>query len=152
MPLADWPLLDILGQFGAMLNHTLTLTWVPHSDLDTVVYLLLLPTAALLISIMRLTFGLRVLGYRSVLVAVGFYEIGILPSLMVIAVVVGVIILLRPTMQRVRLPLYARVSIVLSVTACVLVSSLFIGSWLRSEWIWSLASVSYTHLRATRPY
>lgn len=139
MPLADWPLLDILGQFGAMLNHTLTLTWVPHSDLDTVIYLLLLPTAALLISIVRLTFGLRVLGYRSVLVAVGFYEIGILPSLMVIVVVVGVIILMRPTMQRVRLPLYARVSIVLSVTACVLVSSLFIGSWLRSEWIWSLA-------------
>lgn len=139
MPLADWPLFDILGRFGAMLNHTLTLVWVPPSDLDTVIYLLLLPTAALLISIVRLTFGLRVLGYRSVLIAVGFYEIGILPSLMVITVVMGIIIFMRPTMQRVRLPLYGRVSIILSVTACVLVSSLFIGSWLRSEWIWSLA-------------
>lgn len=139
MPLADWPLLDILGRFGAILNHSLTLVWVPHSDFDTVIYLLLLPTAALLISIVRLTFGLRVLGYRSVLVAVGFYEIGILPSLVVIVVVVGTIILMRPTMQRVRLPLYGRVSIVLSITACILVSSLFIGSWLSSEWIWSLA-------------
>ena len=45
MPLADWPLLDILGRFGAILNHSLTLVWVPHSDFDTVIYLLLLPTA-----------------------------------------------------------------------------------------------------------
>ncbi len=139
MPLADWPLFDTLGQFGVMLNNTLTLTWVPVSDRDTVIYLLLLPTAGLIISIVRLTFGLRILGYRSVLMAVGFYEIGILPSLVVIAVVVAIIILMRPTMQRARLSLYARLSMILGITACILISALFIGSWLRSEWIWSLA-------------
>ena len=139
MLLADWPLLGGLSQLGSVLNNGLTLTWVPVSDRDTVIYLLLLPTAALLISIVRLTLGLRVLGYRSVLIAVGFNEIGILPSLMVIFVVLGIVILMRPSIRRARLPLYARISMVLAITACILVSALFIGSWLRSEWIWSLA-------------
>lgn len=139
MPLVEWPLFDTLGQFGVMLNNTLTLTWVPVSDRNTVIYLLLLPTAGLIISIVRLTFGLRILGYRSVLMAVGFYEIGILPSLLVIALVVGIIILMRPAMKRARLSLYARISMILGITSCILISTLFIGSWLRSEWIWSLA-------------
>ncbi|NBQ70505.1 MAG: hypothetical protein EBU46_17405, partial [Nitrosomonadaceae bacterium] len=43
MLLADWPLLSGLGQLGSLLNNGLTLTWVPVSDRDTVIYLLLLP-------------------------------------------------------------------------------------------------------------
>lgn len=139
IPLADWPLFDTLGQIGAMLNNKLTLTWVPVPDRGTVIYLLMLPIAALLIAIVRLTLGLRVLGYRSVLVAVGFNEIGILPSLVVMTLVVVIIILMRPTMLRARLSLYARTSMILGITACILVAALFIGSWLSSEWIWSLA-------------
>lgn len=139
MPLADVPLLDALRRIGMTLNQTLTLEWVPPSDRRTVSYLLLLPTAALLITIARLTFGMRVLGYRSVLIAAGFQEIGIVPGLLVVIVVVGIIALLRPTMRRVRLPLYARVSTILSVTACIMVAALFVGPWLRSELIWSLA-------------
>ncbi len=139
LPLSEWPVFHTLGQFGAMINHSLTLTWVPYSDRDTVIYLLLLPTAALMISITRLTFGLRILGYRSVLIAVGFNEIGIFPSLTVIIVVVGIILVLRPTMDHVRLPLYGRVSIVLGITSCILITSLFMGSWFMSEWVWSLA-------------
>lgn len=139
MQLADWPVLRELGQFGVLLNNSLSLAWVPVSDRNTVIYLLVLPTAALLISIFRLTLGLRVLGYRAVLIAVGFNEIGILPSLLVIFIVLGTVIAVRPSIRQARLPLYARVSIILSITACILVSALFLGSWLRSEWIWSLA-------------
>lgn len=139
MPLADWPSLDNIVRLGVLLNSTLTLTWVPVADRDVVVYLLLLPIAALLISITRLTLGLRILGYRSVLIAVGFNEIGVMPSLIVIVVVVGIIIIMRPTIRRARLPLYARVSMVLGITACVLITALFIGAMLRSEFIWSLA-------------
>jgi len=139
MQLAGWPLLNELSQLGILLNNSLNLAWVPVSDRNTVIYLLVLPTAALLISIARLTLGLRVLGYRSVLIAVGFNEIGILPSLLVIFIVLGIVILVRPSIRQARLPLYARISAVLAITACVLVSALFIGSWLRSEWIWSLA-------------
>ena len=139
MLLADWPLLNGLSELGVLLNNSLNLAWVPAVDRDTVIYLLVLPTAALLISIVRLTFGLRVLGYRSVLMGVGFYEIGILPSLLVIFIVLGTVILVRPSIRQARLPLYARISVALAITACILVSALFIGSWLRSEWIWSLA-------------
>ncbi|MFZ1713355.1 MAG: 7TM domain-containing protein [Nitrosomonas sp.] len=139
MPIADWPLLDKMVRLGVLLNNTLTLTWVPVADRDVVIYLLMLPIAALLISITRLTLGLRMLGYRSVLIAVGFNEIGVMPSLIVIVVVVGIIIIMRPTIRRARLPLYARVSMALGITACVLISALFMGAMLRSELIWSLA-------------
>ncbi len=139
MPLADWPLLDALSRFGALLDQTLTLAWVPPSNLRKVIYLLLLPSAALLIAIARLTFGLRVFGFRSVLVAVAFHELGVLPSLVVMAAVLGFVVWLRPTMRRVRLPLYARISIILAITACILIAALLVGSWLRSELIWSLA-------------
>lgn len=138
-PLLGVPGVEHLRHVGELLDQSLTLVWVPSADRNAVIYLLLLPTAALLITLARLTFGLRVLGYRSVLIAVGFHEIGILPSLLVISVVVGIIILLRPSMRRVRLPLYARVSMILGITACILVSALLIGAWQRSEMIWSLA-------------
>lgn len=139
MAIPDIVLLQELRQFGAALNDSLTLEWVPPADRHAVIYLVLLPTGALLITIARLTFGLRVLGYRSVLIAVGFQEIGIVPSLLVMAAVLGMIALLRPTMRRVRLPLYARVSMILGITACMMVVTLFVGAWLRSELLWSLA-------------
>jgi D-alanine-D-alanine ligase len=138
-PVAGWSLFDPVRRFGAMLNGTLTLEWIPLADRHAVTYLLMLPTAALLITIVRLTFGLRVLGFRSIVVAAGFQEIGILPSLVVIAIVLGIITLLRPTMRRMGLPLYARVSLILGITACTMVATLFVGPWLRSELIWSLA-------------
>ncbi len=135
----EWPLLDGLAAFGAALESTLTLAWVPANNRTAAEYLVLLPTAALLITMARLTFGLRVLGFRPVLIAVGFNELGVLPSLIVMGVVIGVIVALRPTMRRVRLPLYARVSLVLGITACVQVGFLLVGSWQRSELVWSLA-------------
>lgn len=130
---------DWLLQAGAALDQGFTLAWVPASDRGAVTYLLMLPTAALVITLARLTLGLRVLGYRSILIAIGFHEIGVLPSMLVMSVVVGIIVLLRPSMRRVRLPLYARVSMILGITACILVAALMIGAWQRSELIWSLA-------------
>ena len=136
---SEWPLLDSLAAFGAALDNTLTLAWVPAGNRAAAEYLVLLPTAALLITVARLTFGLRVLGFRPVLIAVGFNELGVLPSLIVMGVVIGVVATLRPTMRRVRLPLYARISLILGITACVQVGALLVGSWLRSELVWSLA-------------
>jgi D-alanine-D-alanine ligase len=139
MPGDGLPGLQTLRTVGAMLNHEFTLEWIPTADRDKIIYLALLPTAALLITVARLTLGLRVLGYRSILVAVGFREIGVLPGLLAMGMVLGVIVALRPTLRRVRLPLYARVSMILGITACLMVGALFLGSWLRSELVWSLA-------------
>ncbi len=139
MSLPGIPMAEYLRQFGAMLDRTATLEWVPRADRSHVIYLLLLPSAGLIITITRLTFGLRILGYRAILIAVGFEEIGVWPSLVLMAVVIGIIALLRPVMKRVRLPMYARISLIFSITACLMVVALFAGPWLRSELIWSVA-------------
>jgi D-alanine-D-alanine ligase-like ATP-grasp enzyme len=139
MRIADWPLFVPLAQLGEALDSAFTLAWVPPPDRKAVDYLLFMPTATLLIVLARLTFGLRVLGYRSILIAVGFRVVGILPSAVVMLVVFGVVALLRPGMRQARLPLYARVSLILAITACLMVSFLFVGMWQRSELIWSLA-------------
>ncbi len=128
-----------LISLGHFLNTVVTLEWVPTLDRHAVIYVMLLPTAALLITLARLTFGLRVLGFRSVLIAVGFQEVGVGPSLLLIAVVLGVITSLRPWMRRVRLPLYARVSLILAITAGIQILFLMIGSWQRSHTMFHLA-------------
>lgn len=131
--------LSPLISLGHFLDVVVTLEWVPTLDRHAVIYVMLLPTAALLITFARLTFGLRVLGFRSVLIAVGFQEVGVGPSLLLIAVVLGVIATLRPWMRRVRLPLYARVSLILAMTAGLQILFLMVGSWQRSHTMFNLA-------------
>jgi D-alanine-D-alanine ligase len=132
-------LLGPLSSLGHFLDTVITLEWVPITQRHSVIYLMLLPTAALLITLARLTFGLRVLGLRSVLIAVGFQEIGVGPSLVLIAVVLGGIAGIRPWMRRIRLPLYARLSLILALTACMQIFFLLLGSWQRSPVIFNLA-------------
>lgn len=138
-PLSDGRMMGPLLSLGYFLDTVVTLEWVPIEQRHLVIYLMLLPTAALLITLARLTFGLRVLGFRSVLIAVGFQEVGVGPSLVLIAVVLGVIAILRPWMRRVRLPLYARISLILALTACIQIFFLLLGSWQRSPTIFNLA-------------
>ena len=132
-------ILDPLVSLGHFLNTVITLEWVPSLERHAIIYVMLLPTAALLITLSRLTFGLRVLGFRSVLIAVGFQEVGVVPSLLLIAVVLGVIAALRPWMRRIRLPLYARISLILAITACIQIIFLMLGSWQRSLTVFNLA-------------
>jgi hypothetical protein len=139
MGIPDWQLAALLAQLGDALNSAFTLAWVPKPDRKSVDYLLFIPTAALCIVLARLTFGLRVLGLRAILIAVAFRELGILPSAVVMLVVFFVVALLRPGMRKARMPLYARMSLILAITACLMVSFLFIGMWQRSEFVWSLA-------------
>ncbi|MGH8222538.1 MAG: 7TM domain-containing protein, partial [Woeseiaceae bacterium] len=130
---------DSLREFGQTLNESLSLAWVPAGERDTILYLLLLPTGALLIVLARLTFGLRVLGLRAILIGIGIQEAGLLPSLMLIAVVVGVIVAVRPSLRRIRLPMYARVAVVLSLAAMIMVGGLLVGPWVHSQAVWNVA-------------
>ena len=134
-----WNGFDLLHPLGVFLNRSLTLEWVPPDDRWTILYLLMLPTAVLLITATRLTLGIRVLGLRAILIAVGFRAIGIVPSLLLIAVVVATVVLVRPATQRIRLPLYARISVISCIAAVIMVAALFLGPWMRSEVIWSVA-------------
>ncbi len=128
-----------LRTIAGALNQTLSLSAIPPGQRDAVLYLLLLPTCALLVALARLTFGIRVLGFRSILIAVGFHQSGIIPSLLLISVAVATIVLVRPWMRRIRLPYYARVSVILCVVAMTMVGALLAGPWMRSDVLWGVA-------------
>jgi D-alanine-D-alanine ligase len=131
--------LGTLRELGETLNQTFTLDWVPPSDRPKILYLMLLPTGALMVAFARMTLGVRVLGLRAILLAIGFRAAGLVPSLTLMAVVVGTIVLIRPWIRRIRLPLYARIAVVLGLSTTIMVGALLIAPWLRSEAIWSVA-------------
>jgi D-alanine-D-alanine ligase len=128
-----------LRDLGRVLNQSFTLRWVTVDDRPTILYLLALPTGALLVAVARLTLGLRVLGLRAILIAIGFQEIGFVASFGLMIVVVGAIVALRPSMRRIRLPLYARLPVVLCVVATIMVGALLLGPWARSEAVFNVA-------------
>lgn len=139
MPGSPLGALPGIASLGGWLDSNLTLAWIPAEDRHKVLYLLVLPAAGLLITLSRLTFGLRVLGFRSILIGVAFHEIGIFSSLVVMASVIGIIVLLRPWMRRMRLPMYARLSLILGLTACMQILALLGGTWERSDLVWNFA-------------
>lgn len=128
-----------LALIGAHLNDSLTLDWIPPLDRAGILYILLLPTAALIIALARLTLGIRVLGFRSILIAIGFQEIGVIPSLLLIATIVCTIVAIRPAMRRSRLPLYARVAVILGIVAMTMTAGLIVGASLGSATLFSFA-------------
>ncbi|MGH9870234.1 MAG: 7TM domain-containing protein [Candidatus Polarisedimenticolia bacterium] len=133
------PILGPLRELGAWLNQRFSLEWVPPADRPEILYLTLLPTGALLVALFRLTFGVRVLGLRAILIAIGFHVSGFLPSLLLMAVVLTVILVIRPWTRLVRLPLYARIALILGLSALIMVGALLIAPWLRSDTVWGVA-------------
>lgn len=131
--------LGSLRRFGVWLNQNITLDWVPPGDRQAILYLLVLPTATLLVAFTRLTLGVRVLGLRAIMIAVAFRAIGILPSLVLILLVIGVIILIRPWFQRIQLPLLARIGVIVCLSSIVMVGALVIAPWFDSQAAWSVA-------------
>jgi D-alanine-D-alanine ligase len=128
-----------LRDFGQALDRSFTLDWIPPHDRGAILYLLLLPTGALLVAFTRLTLGIRVLGFRAILIAMGFRASGVGPSLALMAVVVGTIIVIRPWFRSIRLPLYARIAVILCLSATFMIGAILIAPSLRSETIWSVA-------------
>ncbi len=133
------PGLSAMTATGDWLNQYLTLQWIGFEDRDVVLYILLLPLAALLIALTRLTLGIRVLGFRSILIAIGMQENGVVPCLLLILLIACTVVLVRPSMRRAGMPLYARVAVVLCVVSFVMLGALFTGAWLDSVTLWSMA-------------
>lgn len=134
-----WGPLDLIRNFGNTLNQSFSLTAVPADQRDHVVFLLFIPTCAMLIELARLTFGIRVLGFRSILISVGFHQAGILSSLLLIGIVVATVVLVRPWLKRTGLPYFARVSVILCIVATTMVLALLAGPWMRSSLLWGAA-------------
>ena len=128
-----------LRALGETLNQSFTLDWIPPGDRGAILYLLMLPTAALLVVFTRLTLGVRVLGLRAILIAIGFKASGFVPSLLLMLVVVATILLIRPWMRRIRLPLYARIALILCLSATIMIGALLLAPRLHSDAIWGVA-------------
>ncbi|MEQ8261997.1 7TM domain-containing protein [Pseudohaliea sp.] len=124
---------------GAWLNDHLTLHWVPAVDRDTVLHIVMLPLAALLVALTRLSLGVRVLGFRAILIAIGMQEIGVLPSLLLIAIIALTVVLVRPFMRASGMPLYARVATILTIVAATMVTGLLFGAHVDSSMLTSFA-------------
>jgi D-alanine-D-alanine ligase len=128
-----------IQEIGNTLNQFFSLSAVPPDQREHVLYLLFLPTSALLVALARLTFGIRVLGFRSILISVGFHQSGIVPSLLLITVAVATVVLVRPWLKRIALPYYARVSVILCIVAVTMLGALLAGPWMRSDILWGTA-------------
>lgn len=129
---------SLLPSLGHDLNELLSLHRVPSAHRSRILYLLFLPTGAMLIALARLTFGLRVIGFRSILISVGFQQSGVVPGMLLIAVMVVVVGGVRPALIGMRLPYYARVSVIMSISVLVLLTILVIAPWMRSDVLWRL--------------
>lgn len=144
--IAAWPgLLDpewagtLLISVGQTLNDVLSLHNVAPADRDRILYVLFVPVGAVLIAVMRLILGVRVIGFRAILIAVGFQHSGIVNTLLLIGVVVLLVVAIRPALVRMRLPYYARVAVIMCVAVLVLLGALILAPGLRSETLWSMA-------------
>jgi len=133
------PEVSVLSGLGEALNRFLNLRWVGYEDRDVVLYILLLPLSALLTALTRLTLGIRVLGFRAILLSIGFQEIGVLPCLLLILLIAGTVVCVRPSMRRAGMPLYARVAFVLCIVAFTMLGGLMMGAWMDSVTLWSMA-------------
>ena len=133
------PLLIVIGKWPALPTSGLLTQWFSLDALPAAVHhgarhILFVPLGAVLVVFCRLTLGIRVLGpFRSILLAVAFQVTGILVGLVFLAVIMAIVLAVRPLLRRVRMPYFGRVSVILSVVAAVMVLGLLASAWLQAE-------------------
>ena len=127
------PLLIALGKCGMFpgsefLERIFSLDGGASSMQSRLRYVLFVPFGAMIIVFFRLFLGIRILGpFRSILLAVAFQITGVLAGCAFLAVVTGVIVCIRPVLKRMRLPYFARVSVILSTVACIMIMMFVVG-------------------------
>ncbi len=108
-------------------------TWVSFEQLPQALRgrshaLMLAPLGALLVVFTRLTLGIRVLGpFRSVLLAIAFMTTGMLLGFGFFALVILVVIAVRPLLKKMKLPYFGRKGAMLAAVACMIVAATLIG-------------------------
>lgn len=101
---------------------------VPHAMLARLHHLLFTPVGAMVVVFVRLTLGVRVLGpFRSILLAVAFQVTGTLLGMAFFALVIGVVVCVRPALKRLKMPYFGRSSALLAAVAGTIVLATLIG-------------------------
>lgn len=94
-------------------------------------YILFIPLGAVIVVFVRLVLGIRLLGpFRSILLAVAFQITGILSGCIFLGGVIAVVTAIRPVLKNIRLPYFARVSVLLSMVASIMIAVFLAGKWL----------------------
>ena len=134
--ICKWSMLPTSGLF----LRVFSLADIPNKMNSRVAYILFVPFGATLVVFFRIVLGIRLLGpFRSILIAIAFQITGILPGLVFLAMVVGVVVAIRPQIKAIRLPYFARVSVILSAVASIMILVLLSGAWLDIESLCRLA-------------
>lgn len=127
------PLLTILLKatpttLGSWLSASLSFEALPHEMRSRAAHLLFAPLGALVVVLVRLTLGIRVLGpFRSVLLAIAFEVTGPFVGLAFFAVVLAVVMLVRPVFKRMKLPYFGRSTALLIAVAGTIVLTMLLG-------------------------
>ncbi|MDB6029175.1 MAG: hypothetical protein JWM68_5398 [Verrucomicrobiales bacterium] len=130
------PALLIVGKFSVLPTHEFLQQWFSFKHLSTasmhrLQYVLFVPLAAVVVVFFRLTLGIRLLGpFRSILIAVAFKMTGIVPGLLFLVLTVGFIVAIRPSLRTLRLPYFARISIMLSAVSLVMIAVILGCEWM----------------------
>ncbi len=94
-------------------------------------YILFIPLGAVIVVFVRLVLGIRLLGpFRSILLAVAFQITGIWAGCIFLAGVIAVVTAIRPVLKSICLPYFARVSVLLSMVASIMIAVFLAGRWL----------------------
>ncbi len=140
------PLVVIVGKWSALptcgfFTWAFSLANLSPVAQSRVMYVLSVPFGALLVVFFRLFLGIRLLGpFRSILIAVAFQVTGILPGLVFLTAVIAIVVTIRPLIKAIRLPYFARVSVILSTVAMIMLIALLASNWLGFE---SLGRMAY---------
>ena len=123
---------------AALFTDVLSLTDLPPHFRGIVENALMVPLGALIVVIFRLTLGVRVLGlFRPILLAIGFNVVGIAIGAAFLAIVLAIIVVLRPLLRTDHS--YARVAVLLSLVATLLLVPLIIGRYGDIGWLTTIA-------------
>lgn len=139
------PLIALVGKWSvlptsSLFSQVFSLADIPEKMQSRVIYILFVPFGATLVVFFRLVLGIRLLGpFRSILIAVAFQITGILLGLLFLAMVIGIVVAIRPLIKAIRLPYFARVSVILSAVASIMIIALLSSSWLDVESLRRLA-------------
>lgn len=122
-------LYKVSGMPGAeRVAWNLSFQMLEHGERSRMLHLLMTPIGALLVVFTRLTLGLRVLGpFRSVLLAIAFQVTGPIIGPIFFALVIAVVVLLRPSIKAMRLPYFGRSTVMLAAVAGMIVLATLLG-------------------------
>jgi hypothetical protein len=117
-----------------------SLTNLPLSLQHKASHILFVPLGAMLVVFFRLTLGIRVLGpFRSVLLVAAFQVTGIPLGLFFLAVIIAIVATVRAQIRSIGLPLFGRITLMLSVVAVLMIVGILASDWLQLDFLRSIA-------------